>query len=168
MKYDLSHLTQPISQEVMGPIQDDEALLPPGDGTVYTIDICPIQPVGHNHKVIIKSAADILPEDLDNKPVDLIFFDCHNYDAELSFFKKLEEHNLITDDTVLALHDTNLHYHRPEHPDGFVHQAAERALVNEFKQLGYDIFTLDTKKEKHSTTLPFRHGVTICKKFKTL
>jgi peroxiredoxin len=41
-------------------------------------------------------------------------------------------------------------------------------MVNFFKDDGYDIFSISTDKSKHDDSFPFRHGVTVCKKFKKL
>ena len=88
-------------------------------------------------------------------------------------FENMVLNHLVNDDTIIALHDTNLHptqicswakYIPTE--DGYEHQRVEREMVNIFKCKGYDIFSIRTKKDSHDTTLPFRHGITICQKFK--
>jgi len=210
-KYDLSHLTQGTKQDVIGPIQDDEALFmysiirgmrlkrileigglngysalnflkavdhtSVSDTTVYTVDFNNVPRQADNHKVIVKNAIDLTIEDVDNKPIDLIFFDCHDM-IQLEIYKRLVDSGIITDETVLALHDTCLHY-EPYNPTnshmyikeecGYVHQEVERRMVNFFKEeSGYDIFNLHTTKDKHSDEFPFRHGITICKRFKVL
>lgn len=200
--YDLAHLTQPDDQRVLGPIQDDEALflfaLVKGmrlrrileiggldgysstnflaasaghDGVVYTVDINPVPQKAPNHRVILKNALHLTPEDLDNRPVDMVFFDCHDT-VQMKVFRSLKDNGIITDDTVLALHDTNLHFapwnvwgRYIEEEDGYAHQPVERQMVNEFKDLGYDVFAVRTTKDKHDETLPFRHGITLCQKF---
>jgi predicted O-methyltransferase YrrM len=190
--YDLTHLTQPENQDVMGPIQDDEALVLysiirtmrlkrivelgglngysatnfikalNNDGILYTVDYddCPI--VSNNHKLIKKDIGVVNKDDFDNTPIDMIFFDCHAYDASLKCFITLSEQGIITDDTILTLHDTNLY------PNGFMHQPTERHLVNLFTTLGYHVFNLHTKPEVHNDNLPNRHGLTICQKYKIL
>jgi predicted O-methyltransferase YrrM len=200
--YDLSHLTQDEKQNVLGPIQDDEALflysiikgmrlntileigglsgysatnfiasLDKVNGYVYTVDINNVPKIADNHKVIIKNALYLTPEDVDNKKIDLIFFDCHDM-VQLRIYKNLYKNKIITDSTILALHDTNLHYEPynvwgeyVKEDDGWAHQPVEREMVNFFKELGYDIFNLHTTKNKHSEEFPFRHGVTVCQKF---
>jgi len=206
VNYDLTHLTQPDNQQVLGPIQDDEALflysiirgcrlnriLEIGglngysgknflqalsfstDGILYTCDINPVPILSDNHKVIIKNALDLTIDELDNKPLDLIFFDCHDM-IQMDIYYNFLKNNIINDNTILALHDTNLHY-PPfqvwgpyiEKDKGYAHQPVERNMVNIFKSLGYDIFGISTDHTKHSPDFPFRHGITVCKKFKVL
>lgn len=150
------------------------------EGTVYTVDWgvegeTPIQ--GDNHKVITKNVADITPEDLDNEPIDLLFFDCHAYEAELCGFQRLKKAGIIIDKTILAFHDTNLlptelalgypniSY---EVKDGWVFCPPERQLVNDFKEMGYDILNLGTNKDVHNKDFPYRCGLSIARKFAPL
>ena len=202
-KYDFSHLTQPSNQDVFGPIQDDEALflfalirvmcirrvLEIGGlsgysatnfvravgtaGIVYTIDINPVRKVAPNHVPIAMDARQVTPEAVGCKPLDLIFFDCHAFTAQMELLSRLAEGGMITDRTVLALHDTNLHptkkapwAYRVE--GGWVHQAVERRMVNELRALGYDAIALDTSPESHGPDLPARHGLAIMKRFRPL
>lgn len=203
--YNLEHLTQPSNQLVRGPIQDDEALfiysiikgmrlncileigglagysarnflaaMDQVDGHLYTVDINPVVKLAANHTTIHKNALDLEAADLNNMPIDLIFFDCHDM-VQMDIFHKCVEAGIITDTTILALHDTNLHYppfHMVgpwvEEEKGWAHQPVERAMTNMFKELGYDIFCLHTTAEKHSNNFPYRHGLTICRKFKVL
>lgn len=150
------------------------------NGTVYTVDwgvegITPIQ--GSNHIVITKNAADVTPEDLDNQPIDLVFFDCHAYEAELCAFQNLRRAGIITDKTIFAFHDTNLlatelslgypniSY---EVKDGWVFCPPERQLVNDFKEMGYDILNLGTNRDVHNASFPYRCGLSIARKFTPL
>jgi len=144
------------------------------NGILYTCDLNPVPVLGENHKVIIKNALDLTINELDNKPLDLIFFDCHDM-IQMNIYQKFVNNNIINDNTILALHDTNLHYPPYNHggryiekENGYAHQPVERIMVNIFKQLGYDIFSISTDQSKHSEDFPVRHGMTICKKFKTL
>lgn len=210
--YDLRHLDQPSHQAVLGPIQDDEALflysiirgsrlkyileiggllgysarnflaaIQPVNGSVYTVDINYVKPVGENHITINKNALYLTPSDVDGKQMDMVFFDCHDM-IQIDIFHHFVKEGVISDSTILALHDTNLHY-KFEGFDptklkknetyvasegGYVHQHVEREMVNIFKSLGYDCFCLHTDQSKHNMSLPFRHGITICKKFKPL
>ncbi|MCK9371031.1 class I SAM-dependent methyltransferase [Candidatus Dojkabacteria bacterium] len=148
-----------------------------GDGMVYTTDWgvdgeTPKQ--GANHKVIVKNAADVTPGDLDNEPVDLVFFDCHAYEAELCVFQNLKRAGIITDKTIFAFHDTNLLAHELslgypnisyEVKDGWVFCPPERQLVNDFKAMGYDIINLHTNAEVHNEKFPYRCGLSIARKF---
>lgn len=150
------------------------------DGTVYTVDWgvdgkTPIQ--GKNHKVITKNVADVTAEDLDNEPVDLLFFDCHAYEAELCGFQRLKEGGIVTDKTILVFHDTNLLPSEDalgypnisyEVKDGWVFCPPERQLVNDFKEMGYDVLSLGTTKEVHSEKFPYRCGLSIARKFTSL
>lgn len=152
-------------------------------GKVYSVDVSTETPkCGDNHVVHHRlDAKDILPLHIDNEPIDLIFFDCHDFDASMAAYKSLSNANLIHPRTVLAFHDTNLH---PENMEphrgsdnivwkdevriGHIHQVPERRLVNEFKQLGYDAICLDTDIKQHNQDFPMRHGITIMKRFYTL
>ena len=193
-KYSFSHLTQDSTQKVWGPIQDDEALmlysiirgnrmsriLEVGglsgysarnfiealeytpDGVVYTVDINPVPVMGINHKTIIKDAGELTADDIENKPLDMIFFDCHS-EIQWSVFTKFSEQRIITDETVIALHDTNLHWHTGSDV-GVVHQPVERNMMTWLKNLGYNVFSIRTTRDKHSDAFPFRHGLTVCQR----
>jgi predicted O-methyltransferase YrrM len=140
-------------------------------GVVYTVDIQPVHPRGENHRVITKDARNLTPADLDNAPIELVFFDCHDM-VQMESFVRLREQGIVTDKTVIALHDTNLHYAPfqqfgtfvPEE-GGYAHQTVEREMVNRFKDMGYDAFSLHTTRDKHSDAFPIRHGITLCQKF---
>jgi predicted O-methyltransferase YrrM len=144
------------------------------NGIVYTCDINPVPKLADNHHLLIKNALDITLDDLDHKPLDLVFFDCHHmvqYECYLRWYQL----GIINDNTIIALHDTNLHYSPYHHggkyipeDNGYVHQSVERYMVNLFKNMGYDIFSISTDASKHSPDFPVRHGLTVCKKFKFL
>jgi predicted O-methyltransferase YrrM len=197
--YDLTHLTQPEDQAVMGPIQDDEALflysvirgmrleriLEIGGGRgysafnfiravnkkgiVYTVDVIDVPKLADNHIVFLKSASELKAEDFNNESLHLVFFDCHEYEPSVTCFTSLVSSGIITDKTVLALHDTNL-YPRHGRPteEGFIHQTVERTLVNYFSDLGYNIFNLHTEASVHNNNFPYRHGVSLAQKFHKL
>lgn len=149
-------------------------------GTVYTVDwgvegITPKQ--AENHIVITKNVADVTPEDFGNGPIDLVFFDCHAYEASLCAFQTLKRAGIITDKTIFVFHDTNLLPHEMAlgYPDisyevegGWVFCPPERQLVNDFKEMGYDILNLGTEKEVHSVNFPYRCGLSIARKFTPL
>jgi predicted O-methyltransferase YrrM len=143
-------------------------------GILYTCDLNPVPILAENHKVIVKNALDLTVDDLDNKPLDLVFFDCHDM-VQMEIYDKLVNNNIINDNTILALHDTNLHYPPYgngvyiEKENGYSHQPVERKMVNIFKkELGYDVFSISTDITKHNSDFPFRHGITVCKKFRVL
>ena len=136
---------------------------------VYTIDLEPVERQGETHKCIQKDAQLVTAEDIDDQALDLVFFDCHELLVQMELFWRLRDLNMITDETILILHDTGLHNDNfvgwaYEIPEGWVHQPVEREMVNIFKDLGYDIFTLDAKRKTSCEDLPFRHGLTVCKK----
>ena len=69
--------------------------------------------------------------------------------GQIDMIERLQSDNCINEDTIIALHDTNLHYQKiwvPHGMDGFEHQPVERIIVNYLKQKGWDVFTLNTKK----------------------
>lgn len=204
-KYDLSHLTQDATQNVWGPIQDDEALFlysiirgcrmsrileigglsgysaknflkaveyGGNPGVVYTCDINTVPKLADNHVTIIKNALHLTSAEIGDKPVDMVFFDCHDW-VQMEIYKRFVQQNIINDTTVIALHDTNLHYspwgrHGKFIPseNGYAHQPIEREMTNIFKDMGYDIFSISTDASKHSEKFPIRHGITVCRKFK--
>lgn len=140
--YDLSHLTQAPDQRVIGPIQDDEALLLFAlirtmrltraleiggldaysarnfleaigpSGTLYTVDVQPVRQLADNHVILTKSCGDLNPADVGDEPLHLVFFDCHVFDAQMKAFACLRNAGIIDDRTVITLHDTGLHPHR--------------------------------------------------------
>ncbi len=150
------------------------------NGTVYSVDwhvdsTCP--KVADNHVIIIKNVADLMPEDLGNEPIDLVFFDCHAYEAELCAFQRLRRASIITDKTILVFHDTNLLPTKDalgysdisyEVEGGWVFCPPERQLVNDFKEMGYDILNLGTDRDVHGPHLPYRCGLSIARKFTPL
>ena len=139
VSYNLTHLTQDDSQNVAGPIQDDEALFLYSiiqgmrlkrvfeigglngysatnflravgkDGVVYTCDLNPVPRLADNHIVLTKNAASVTPADLHNMPLEFIFFDCHEYNVQMQLYHSLKDFGLITPHTVIGLHDTNTH-----------------------------------------------------------
>lgn len=149
------------------------------DSKVYSIDICEMIKRGDNHILIQKNCADVECEELDNSHIDILFFDAHVIWPQFDFYHKMVESKLITEKTILILHDTNYFYEpytskfmssNPNFPGietekGYVHQAVERTLVNYFKLQGYDIFSLKTKPENHNENYEFLYGLSVCQKF---
>ncbi len=200
--YDLTHLTQPDHQLVAGPVQDDEALflyalircmrlrriLEVGgvdsygarnflkamepDGMLYTVDVRHTIALQSNHTTIIGSCEALTSRDVDGVPLDLVFFDFHVYAAQMTLFRNLSAEGVINRNTVLALHDTNLHPPAvgPDAPPrqwgsavqgGWMHQVVERQMVNTLRDEGYDALMLHTTPDRHDSRLPLRHGLTI-------
>ena len=143
-------------------------------GLVYSCDLGPVVTLSQNHIPLRKDISLISPKDLDNKPIDLVFFDCHNLEAQMTCFNNLTEAGIITNKTILALHDTGTHPKKLRKNDykigrkEFVHQPVERVMVNEFAVIGYSPLCLHTEVTKTSKVLPFRHGLTILSKFEPL
>jgi predicted O-methyltransferase YrrM len=209
-KYDLRHLVQKASQNVGGPIQDDEALalyaivrvmrvrrvLEVGglngysarnflaalgdetDAAVYTVDLNPVKPQAPHHHVITKDCALVQADELHGRPIDLVFFDAHVVGPQLALLDRLADARLLRPDTVVALHDTNLHPRKTapwsyalEHDggvEGWVHQAAEREMVNALRERGWDALSLHLPRERSDARLPIRHGLTLMQRFRPL
>jgi len=203
MNYNLSHLTQTSQQIELGPIQDDEALLLyalvrvmlirnivevgglsgysaknflaalQGKGTLTTIDVTPVESQASNHKIITKSIELVEPNELLERPIELLFFDCHRYNEQISFYQKLAYAGKINDKTIIALHDTNLQPYKVfpySYPvqGGYVHEPVERAMVNTFMENGWHAFNLHSHLNYHDESLPFRHGLTLLNRPKKL
>jgi hypothetical protein len=198
MKYNLEHLLQDDCQEVGGPIQDDEALLLFSvirtmrihnvlevgglhgysaknfleaiiSGTLYTVDVSPVKKISDNHIVIEKDCRLVTDDDIKHK-IQMIFFDAHDFDAQLCMFNNLESCGVLDEDLVLAFHDTNLHpqkyadwsYFLPEQ-GGWCHQSSERKLVEHFRKEGFDALCFHTKIDEPS--IKYRHGITLMKRY---
>lgn len=136
-KYNLEHLTQ-NTQEVIGPIQDDEALL------LYALIKCTraatifeaggfqgysarnfLAALGKQGGVVY--SADICPQvklapnhivlhgcvsliDVNALPrLDFVFYDCHAYAETLTFHDNAVAAGIIDSGTMIAVHDTGLH-----------------------------------------------------------
>lgn len=201
--YNLSHLSQEHAQCVVGPIQDDEALVLYAiikalriktvfeigglsgysaknflqavgpDGKVFTCDINPVPVLADNHCFIHKDAKRIKKEDLQGEKIELLFFDCHLYDVQMTLLRNLQKEKVVDDSLVIALHDTNTHPDKfvpwaYETRQGWVHQKDERKMVNDLAADGWQALCLHPTKEKHDDNLPFRHGLTIMKRFEPL
>jgi hypothetical protein len=144
------------------------------EGKLFTIDLNSVIQKASNHFVIQKDAGTVSPTDLLNTKIDMLFFDCHHYQAQMEFYDNMTENKLIDDDTMIVLHDTNLHptkscawAYRIE--EGWIHQPVERIMVNELvTNYGYHVVNFHTKMEKHKENLPFRHGISVLSKYKVL
>lgn len=143
------------------------------EGVVYTVDIAQVPKLSAHHVVITKDATDLSAEDLDNEPVGLVFLDCHDFRAEVGLLDRLSGAGIINDHTYIAVHDTNLHPRcinggAYEVAGGWVHQQCEREIVNLLHDRGWDCIPLETAAEVHDEKFPFRHGLTICRRFRRL
>jgi hypothetical protein len=144
------------------------------DGKLFTIDLNRVSQKAPNHFVIQKDIGEVSVMDLLYTKIDMVFFDCHDYESQMKFYHNMIENKLIDDDTIISLHDTNLHPNK--HCDwayrigeGWVHQPVERMMVNELvTNYGYHVVNFHTQMEKHGDNLPFRHGVSILSKYKML
>jgi hypothetical protein len=144
------------------------------DGLVFSCDLNAMPKIMENHITIQKDARFLTPQDVLNKKIEMIFFDCHMYEVQIDLYNNLLKENIIDDTTIIALHDTNTHpskivdwsYEVSENE--FVHQWVERKMVNYFVDLGYHATCFHTKMDSHDENLPFRHGITILSKFKHL
>ena len=142
---------------------------------VYTCELSSMEPVAPNHRIIQKHAAEISRADFcaaaaATAHLDMVFFDCHDF-SQMTAYDRLLAEGVITQNTVLALHDTNLHYfpyqtttlYYPE-KRGFVHEYVEYSMVEMFRERGYNTFQIRTDESRHHDGFPFRHGITICQK----
>jgi len=145
------------------------------NGQIYSIDLNPVPKLATNHFTIQKDINTIEEFDVHSAPLDLVFFDCHYYEGQMNAFWRLSHAGIITDRTVIALHDTNLFpseiFPSKEVEGGWRHIHEEAMMVNEFKKWGYDIFCFHTDMRVHSDpaeNLPYRWGLTIASRFKPL
>jgi hypothetical protein len=201
--YNLSHLTQSSRQDVWGPIQDDEALLlyavikimriqnvleigglsgysasnflaAVGQaGKVFTCDINPVPKIADNHFFIHKNVLNLTAGDLMGEAIELLFFDCHEYDVQMQALDRLAAGNMLSDKLIIALHDTNTHPSKLADwsyltSEGYVHQWVERKMVNELVRRGWHTLCLHPSPLKHNENFPFRHGLTIMSRFQEL
>ena len=157
------------------------------EGKVFTADINASGATtrGSNHKGINKDCKEVNAEDLENNKIDLIFFDCHVYDAQLQTLENFFRMEIVDDSTLVAIHDTGLHpveiaalggcgYYNTVTENGVkgvVHQPDERRLVNTLvSQWGYSPLCLHPPFSRFTETgaVKCRHGLTILSKFKQL
>jgi hypothetical protein len=100
----------------------------------------------------------------------MVFFDAHVYEPQVTLYETLLNNNIIDDNVLLSFHDTDLHPQRFCNSyfidNGWCHQPVERKLVEYFKTQGFDAMCFHTNMEE--TTIPFRHGITLMKKYQKL
>lgn len=119
-------------------------------------------------RFIFKSQADFEWPDVDNRLIDLVFFDAsHDFHLNVATFEKVTR--CLSERALIIVHDTGVWYGGPEGlrtPDGhfedgsigtgYIHQPGERKFVNYIRANvgGFDQIHL------HSTSR-FRHGLTV-------
>jgi len=149
------------------------------DGAVYTIDLNPVASQGPNHFTYAENVANMTPEHFHGKALDMVFFDAHVFEEQMTMFHNLTQAGIITDATLIALHDTGLHPYKTapwsyplaetEREVGFVHQPVERLMVNELRsRFGYDAICVHMLPGRSDATMPVRHGLTLMRKFSPL
>jgi predicted O-methyltransferase YrrM len=135
------------------------------EAAVYTVDLAPVVRLSSLHRVVRKWAKDVQAADFDSKPLDLVFFDCHDFHQQLAAFHSLSRSGVVTRSTIIALHDTGTHPDRVAHwafagEGGFIHQAAERELANRLQDLGYECVSFHAPQP--IPPLRYRQGLTLC------
>lgn len=145
-----------------------------GGGKLFTIDLNLVPKKGPNHFVIQKDVGAVRGMDLFYTKIDMVFFDCHVYESQMKFYQNMVEHKIIDDDTMIVLHDTNLHPNKfcewaYRIDEGWIHQPVERMMANELvAHHGYNVVNFHTKMDKHGNHLPCRHGISVLSKYKVL
>lgn len=156
-----------------------KALTADVDTAVYSVDLNPVPSQAKNHYTLCKDATRLTGADLHDRPVDLLFFDCHVLEAQMSTYERLVASGLVTDRTIVALHDTGLHPQKygewcygvreADGTFGYVHQQVERRMVNLLHdRYGYEAFCVHVDPLRNDERLPFRHGLTLMRKFRAL
>ena len=122
-------------------------------------------------KFILKSQTDFESLDIDNRLVDLVFFDAsHDFNLNVAAFERLR--GSLSERALIVVHDTGAWYGDLKGfktPEGFflggstcggyVHRPDERRFVNHIKANMKDFDQIHI----HSTS-KFRHGLTILQK----
>ena len=167
VKYDISHLTQPENQIVLGPIQDDEALF------LYSlIRVKRIKCIleigglnGYSSKNFIKAM------EFDNKEYKLFTCDINkvpkinnNHYTIQKDVNNLNKEDILDSKIELLFLDC----HTLSQYDMLKKLFKSDNINKDTKKAGYDILCLHTNKDKHSKTFPFRHGLSICQLFEKL
>lgn len=144
---------------------------------MYTVDLNPVPSISPWHYTIQRDCGSLQPADVHDRPLDLIFFDAHVVEPQLQLLARLESFGLVRANTVLALHDTDLHNktfrQNPPVRDtdgqvGYVHQAAEREMVNRLRRQGWDALCFHMPLDRCDDRLGVRHGLTLMRKFQHL
>jgi cephalosporin hydroxylase len=119
-------------------------------------------------KFIFKSQTEFAPSDVDNRMIDLAFFDAaHDFQLNVATFEKLK--GSLSARALIVVHDTGVwygdlkglktpqgHFLNGSASSGYIHQPGERAFVNYIKENWKDFDQIHL----HSTS-KFRHGMTV-------
>ncbi len=119
-------------------------------------------------KFTTKSQADFEPQDVDNRLIDLAFFDAsHDFNVNVVTFDKIRGY--LNERALIIVHDTGTwhgdfkglltpkgHFESSAINSGYIHQPGERAFVNYVKENMTDFDQIHL----HSTST-FRHGLTV-------
>jgi len=124
-------------------------------------------------KFLFKSQTDFEPADIDNRTVDLAFFDAaHDFDLNVRTFDKLRDS--LAEKALMVVHDTGAWYVNQKGPkteEGYflngsatvyIHHPGERRFVNYIKTIG----TFDQVHLHCSSN--FRPGLTVIQKNSSL
>jgi len=119
-------------------------------------------------RFIFKSQDEFNPSDINNRPIDLVFFDAsHDFKLNVATFEEVRKY--LSERAFLVVHDTGT-WHGDlkglQTPEGYfldasigigyVHQPGERNLVNYIREHDKDFDQI----HMHSTS-KFRHGLTV-------
>ena len=147
------------------------------DGRLYSYDISNASMTfarkirDPRFRFILKSLTEFAPSDIDNRPIDLVFFDAsHEFDLNVTTFEKVK--GSLNERGLVVVHDTGAHYvdsNRCQTPmgyflrgrldAGYIHQPNERKFVNYIRESDQNY----EQVHLHCTT-KFRHGLTILQK----
>ena len=139
---------------------DALACQPEHERRLYTVDL--VRVVSQNprvHKTIQKDATLLTAEDIDRAPLDLLFLDCHAYDATRTTVRNLLRGRLLSPNAFVVLHDTgrNRAAKLGWAQDG-IHQPVERLVAQWMSnELGWHRISV----HDDSRRLGGRHGLTV-------
>lgn len=119
-------------------------------------------------RFIYKSQIDFNPHDIENRLIDLAFFDAsHDFDLNITTFNKVIES--LSERALIVVHDTGVwhgelkslrtpagHFKNGSTSAGYIHQPGERKFVNYIRENMEGFHQIHL----HSTT-KFRHGLTV-------
>lgn len=137
-----------------------------------------------NFKLIRNNIQDIDMNQLSIPRIDCIFFDCHDANAEYDFLIKTISCGLLSDNSIVIIHDTGTHpdTETPYYGQIFLNDKSlngnygfsnkslmrDRELSNKIMDLGYSAFHLHMNNLDLPKGVSFRHGLTVLSKTKKL